>query len=240
MTSGNTHLDVLAIAPHPDDVEIFAGATLLHLIDRGLRVGILDLTRGELGSRGSQEIRHEEAREASVRLGLAVRENLDLPDGDVRDDHPQRIALAAAIRRLRPSLLLGPASSDYHPDHIAASALVSSAYFFSGLERLDLDLPPHRPTQYLSYLGNLGDEPRFVFDATPYWPRKRHVVSAFSSQISQGPPTDRSHLILGRDVLDRMEIRGRHFGLLAGCEYGEPFTSARPPRMGEFPVSPTP
>ena len=231
-----TPVDLLAIGPHPDDVEIFAGGTLLAHAQLGARIAIIDLTRGELGSRGSAQTRAAEADEASRRLGLVWRHNLRIEDGDLRDTQANRHALASIIRRARPQILLGPAREDYHPDHVAAANLVSAAYFLAGLKRLTLDAEPYRPPRYFSYFGNLSTEPRFIIDVSETWEQKLHVVRAYSSQItSEDASDDGSHFLQSADILGRMQTRGRHFGLLAGTNFGEPFTTQRPPALAHLP-----
>lgn len=222
--------EVLAIAPHPDDAEIFAGGTLLKLADAGHRVAILDLTRGEAASRGTAEDRDREARVATERLGLAWRANLQLSDGAVVDDVPTRRLLAACIRRSRARLLLGPHEADYHPDHVAAARLVRAAWFLSGVGGAPIEEPVHRPARYLRYLGNLPSEPRVLVDIDAVWERKVDVVRAYASQLD-APGERGAHFIQGADILGRMAARAVHFGLLGGVGYAEPFDSDLPYRV---------
>ncbi|MBL8899692.1 MAG: bacillithiol biosynthesis deacetylase BshB1 [Planctomycetes bacterium] len=219
--------DVLAIAPHPDDAEIFCGGTLLRLREAGKRIGILDLTRGEAGSRGTADERDLEAAEASRRLDLAWRANLGLPDTAIEDIVPLRRLLAACIRRSKASILFGPDTSDYHPDHVAAAQLVAAAWFLAGVGGAPIKETPHRPRRYLRYLGNLPTDAQLLVDITPVWERKVEVVRAYVSQLDQ-PGRSGSHFLQGTDILGRMSARAVHFGLLGGVRYAEPFRADRP------------
>lgn len=219
--------DVLAIAPHPDDAEIFCGGTLLRLQAMGKRVAILDLTRGEGGSRGTAVERDREAMLAAEHMKLAWRANLSFPDTAIEDSIAQRRLLAACIRRSRAAILFGPDDGDYHPDHVAAAQLVAAAWFLAGVGGAPIRETPHRPARYLKYLGNLPTEPQFLIDIGPVWERKVEVVKAYVSQLDT-PGRSGSHFLQGTDILARMSARAVHFGLLGGVRYAEAFRSNRP------------
>src|SRR5262249_35262308 len=167
-TTENEHVDVLAIAAHRDDCELTCGGTLARAVRQGHRVGILDLTQGEMGTRGTAKIRAEEAMRAAKVLGVAVRENLELPDAGIVNDPPTREKLARAIRRLRPRVVIAPALEGRHPDHHVSAQLVRDACFIAGLAKVAPDLPKHRPRKVLHCLAYRQDylRPSFVVDVS--------------------------------------------------------------------------
>jgi bacillithiol biosynthesis deacetylase BshB1 len=225
-------LDVLAIGAHPDDVELGCGATLAQLAAAGRRVGILHLTAGESGSRGSAAERRREAERAAAELGAAELELLDFGDGALRTGAAEEEELIAALRRLRPELVLGPTPADRHPDHGRAHRLVADACFYAGLARRGTG-SPHRPAALYSYMQHDPFEPDFVVDASAGWPAKMRALDAYASQIHPGenadaapggPPTK----VSSRAFRLAVEGRARHFGQLIGAELGEPFRSRLP------------
>jgi bacillithiol biosynthesis deacetylase BshB1 len=220
-----THLDVLAFAAHPDDAEMGCGGTLASLAQRGYRVGIADLTLGELASRGTSEQRQLEAQEAAVVLGLAVRENLRLPDGGLRAEPDQLKVVVECLRRLRPELVLAPHAAARHPDHRGAAALVEHACFLSGLRRYQPELPPHQPRRVLFYAERYSIRPVFVVDVSLLYDRKLKALSCYRSQLynpdaAGAPPT----LIGAPETLAVLEARDRGCGALAGVSFAEGFT----------------
>lgn len=219
--------DVLAIGPHPDDVEIALAGTLLRLRDAGKRVGVVDCTRGEKGSRGTAAERAAEAAAAAQLLGCAFRSNLGLPDGGVRaDDDAGCDALVAALRAARPTALFAPLADDVHPDHVAAAGLVGRAWFLAGLKNHQPQLgAPHRPRLLLRYPGNRQPVPTLVVDVSAVADRKAAVVRCYRSQTN---PPDRAHLVLGLDVVERAEVRDRFHGAAIGVARGEAFVHDGP------------
>jgi N-acetylglucosamine malate deacetylase 1 len=225
--------DVLAFAAHPDDVELFAGGTVCRLVDQGYRVGIVDLTLGELGSRGTPEIRADEARKAASILGVSSRRNLELPDGDILNNADNRLLVIREIRRCRPDIMLINAPECRHPDHGAAARLVGDAVFYSGLSRIecsdeqDVALPPWRPHHVLHYMQNLPFEPTLVVDVSSVWERRMKAVRAFGSQFydpsrpsQEGEPET---FISNPEFLEWIDARARTYGYRAGATFGEPF-----------------
>jgi bacillithiol biosynthesis deacetylase BshB1 len=215
-------LDYLVIAAHPDDAEIGAGGTILALRAAGARVGILDLTDGEPTPFGTPEIRRRETDAASAVLGLDWRGNLGLPNRSLTADLESRAALAAALRRLRPRVLLTHYWEDAHPDHVAASALVDAARFWAKLTKTDLPGAPHFPQKVLYFWSihvRLPVQPSLVLDVSPYHEAKMRALACYRSQLIQGrstsPPT----------VLDDIRDRDRYWGWAIGAPYGEPFHS---------------
>jgi bacillithiol biosynthesis deacetylase BshB1 len=225
-------LDVLVIAAHPDDAEICVGGTILRLTDAGRRVGIVDLTRGEMGTRGTPEERNAEMRAASERMQLSARECLGLPDGRIEPGVEARERLAAVIRRFAPHLVLAHHLDDLHPDHAAAARLAKEAWYLSGLARLaELDggAPAQRPKRLLHFMGHVPFEPTLVVDVGPVWQRKLELVRCYASQLAPADATDRGqHFLFGADILTRVETRARYWGERISARYGEPLLSAGP------------
>ena len=187
------HVDVLAFGAHPDDVEIGCGGTLIKLTDAGTKVGVIDLVRGELGTRGSAEIREAEASESSKILGLTARENLGLPDGHIRATPEAKRKIVEVIRRWKPESIFVPYWKDRHPDHANASPLVYESTFMAGLERYDTGQEKHRPKRLFYYAGWYEFEPTFIVNITDQFDRKMEAIYAFSTQFqpdrSLGPQT---------------------------------------------------
>lgn len=213
--------DVLALGPHPDDVEIAAAGTLLLLRAAGRTVSIVDFSRGEKASRGTAAERDAEAAAAGKALGLLERHNLGLPDTGLAVDDPTTDLLVAVLRSARPQLLLAPHAHDVHPDHTAAAAVTARAWFLAGLRNHAPQLgAPHRPRLFLRYPGNQPIEPTLVVDIARVADAKADVVRCYRSQLA---PPDRGHLFLGLDVLERAQVRERYFGARIGVRAGEPF-----------------
>jgi bacillithiol biosynthesis deacetylase BshB1 len=227
-------LDLLAISPHPDDVELACGGTLAKAAKSGARIGLLHLTRGEAGTRGTVEERGREAECAGKALGAEVVEFLDCGDGALRTGVDEEDALIEVLRRLRPELLLGPAASDRHPDHGRAHRLVEAACFYSGLAKRGQPESgePHRPAAVFEYMLHDSFEPRFIVDVTEVWERKMAALACYETQLYQrtGSREDRQPetKVSSPEYWLAVEGRARHFGLLIGAEYGEPFNSRLP------------
>lgn len=227
-------LDVLAFAAHPDDVELCAGGTMCLLSGQGYKTGIVDLTRGELGSRGTPEGRLQEAQEAADILGVAARENLGLPDGDIRNTEENRLGVIRMLRKYRPRIVLVNPPDDRHPDHGAASRLVTEAVFYAGLRKIETTDPatsesqePFRPRHVLYYMQMVEFEPIFVVDVTPVWERRMEAIRAFKSQFHNpdyaAGEEESETFISSPDFLAFVEARARAYGYRAGFRYGEPF-----------------
>lgn len=216
----------LFLGPHPDDVEIAAGGTILRLVRAGQRVAIVDLTAGEMGSRGSGPERLQEAAAAAARLGLAERRNLGLPDTGIQADDATAKKLVAVIRELRPRLFFAPHERDVHPDHVAAAHLAGKAWFLAGLVRFAPELgAPHRPKLLVRYPGNTPVEPTFAVDVSDLVEQKNEVIACYRTQLQTGP---KGHLLQGVDVLARAQVRDRFYGLRIGCAAAEPFCTDGP------------
>ncbi len=224
-------VDVLAIGAHPDDLELACGGTLALLAKRGHRVGVLHLTRGEAGTRGTAEERRGEAERAAAALGATAVELLDCGDGGLRTGSAEEDELIAVLRRLRPDLVLGPPPADRHPDHGRAHRLVESACFYAGLSRRGAG-EPHRPAAVFHYMQHDSFEPAFVVDVTETWEMKLAALACYESQLHQpGGGRERSEpgtKISSPEYRLAVEGRARHFGILIGVAYGEPFGSRLP------------
>lgn len=233
-------LDILAVSPHPDDVELACGATLAQSAEDGARVGLLHLTRGEAGSRGSVEARRREAECAAEALGAVELEFLDCGDGALRTGPEEENALIEVLRRLRPEIVLSPAPVDRHPDHGRAHRLVAAACFYAGLAKRSKagGGKPHRPAAVFDYMLHDPFEPRFIVDATRGWNKKMAALACYESQLYQagGPRDEREPetKVSSPEYWLAVEGRARHYGLLIGAEYGEPFGSRLPVAVSDL------
>lgn len=219
-----TDFDILAIAAHRDDVELTCGGTLIKAARQGRRTAVLDLTQGEMGTRGSAALRADEASRAAEMMGLAARENLDLPDAGIVNDPATRERLARAIRRFRPRVVIAPALSGRHPDHIAAGQLVRDACFVAGLARVAPDVPKHRPYKVvhtLTYRHDLG-KPTFVVDISDEFAQKMQAVRCYSSQFD-GVTQAGEVYPNGEPLYDIVRHYAAYYGTLIRRPYGEPF-----------------
>lgn len=218
-------LDVLVVAPHPDDAELGMAGAILKMLDDGWRVGILDLTDGEPTPHGSPEIRARETAAASAVLGVDWRENLGLANRRLESTLEARAKLAGVIRRTRPRWLFAPYWVDAHPDHLAATELVEAARFWAKLTKCDLPGEPHYPERIYHYFGvhiKLAVPPAFVLDISRYWPRKRQAIECYQSQFVVGRPTEPP------TFLDRWRDQAAFWGASIGAAYGEPFACREP------------
>jgi N-acetylglucosamine malate deacetylase 1 len=214
--------DVLAIAAHRDDVEQTCGGTLLRMASRGLRTAILDLTRGEAGTRGTAEERAREAAEAAKLLGVGWRDALDLPDGDVENTYENRIKIARVVRMLRPRVVILPYWQARHPDHAIVAALGYEACFLAGLAKVNTGAEPHRPFKIV-YASLYADvRPSFVVDITPFIEQRHAALMAYKSQYAN-QAAGGGLFVPEEEIRERTFAEARHYGLLAGVKYGEPF-----------------
>ncbi len=216
-------LDLLSIAAHRDDTELTCGGTIIKMVEAGYKVGILDLTAGEAGTRGSAKLRAKEAAKASAIMGIVYRENLGLPDAAVEPSRDYKLQIAEKIRELRPRTVILPYWEGRHPDHYNTGRLGYEACFLAGLAKLPLQGRPYRPHKivYASiYVPSL--RPTFVVDITAQLDQKLKAIVAYSSQFSA--KADLQNLFPSRgDLRERVASLSRHFGLMIGVRYGEPF-----------------
>jgi bacillithiol biosynthesis deacetylase BshB1 len=222
-------LDLLAIAAHPDDVELSCGGTLLKMAHAGYKTGILDLTAGEMGTRGTPEIRAKEAAKGAKILRVSWRGMLGVPDSDVQPSRQHKLRLAAVIRELRPKTVILPYWEARHPDHYHASTLGYEGCFLAGLKQLPIDGEPHRPFKILYSTVFASVRPTFVVDITPHFEQRRRAIRAFASQFLPKKTESRkqfkkTNVFLAIDRLeDEMNLLARHYGELISVKYGEPF-----------------
>jgi bacillithiol biosynthesis deacetylase BshB1 len=216
------HADVLAIAAHRDDVEQTCGGTLLRMAARGLRTAILDLTEGEAGTRGTAPDRAREAEEAARILGVGWRQALNLPDGAIENTFENRIAIARLLRQLRPRVVILPYWQARHPDHAITGTLGYDACFLSGLKKVETGTEPHRPFK-LVYASLYADvRPNFIIDITPFIEQRHQALMAYQSQYAN-QPAGSGLFVPEEEIRERTFAEARHYGLLAGVRYGEPF-----------------
>lgn len=227
-------LDILVFGAHPDDAELGAGATIAKEIERGKKVGIVDLTRGELGTRGSAEIRAREAARAAEVLGIAVRENLEFRDGFFRNDPEHQMTVIRQIRKYRPDTVLCNAIDDRHIDHGRGSELVSHACFLSGLVKIDTQLEgddlwqePWRPKNVYHYIQWKNLKPDFVVDVSGFIEKKLEAIRAYDSQFYDPDSKEPETPISSANFLESVAYRARDLGRLVGVDYAEGFTAER-------------
>jgi bacillithiol biosynthesis deacetylase BshB1 len=221
-------LDILVFAAHPDDVELACSGTVLKHISLGYKVGIVDLTKGELGTRGSAAIRSEETKVASELLGIHIRENLGFRDGFFEIDEVHLLKVAEVIRKYQPEIILANAASDRHPDHKRAGDLVSRANFLSGLLKVQTDNQTHwRAKAVYRYIQDNYMEPDFVVDISGFETKKLEAIKAFKSQFYDPNSNEPSTPISREDFLEFVLARAKQFGRPINAEYGEGFTVER-------------
>lgn len=216
-------LDILACGAHPDDVELFAGGTMARMAALGYATGIVDLSRGELGTRGTPALRREESERAAEILGLKIRENLDLPDGDISVSKEARLKVIRKLREFRPKIVLTHHWDDRHPDHVNTSRLVSEAVHHSGLAKVETGQERYRPPVLLYFKLPPGVPPSFVVDISGFVQQREAAIHAYRSQLhdpaSREPSTNLSH----PDFLANVDAIHAYYGTLIGTRRGEGF-----------------
>ena len=224
-------LDVLVVAPHPDDAELGMGGAIMKMLSQGMAVGVLDLTNGEPTPHGSEAIRLKEANSASEVMGLEWRRNLELPNRRLEHTLDARAKLAGVIRECKPKWLFAPYWVDGHPDHSAATELIEAARFWAKLTKSELPGTPHHPQRIFNYYCvhlKAHSTPAFVLDISPFWERKRRALECYHSQFIAGRDDSKPGFI------DQLEIEAAWWGKSIGVRYGEPFTSREPIGLSDF------
>ena len=223
-------IDILAFGAHPDDTELSCSGTLAALVQQRKKVAVVDLTRGEMGSRGTPKIRMEEAEEAADILGLIARENLCLPDTQLDNIREFHLPIIQAVRKFRPHVCLITAPSDRHPDHGDASRLLVDAIFYSGLVKIETKddsgnlQEPHRPAHIIHYMQDRPFEPDFVFDITDTIETKEKAIKAFATQFNVADPGDEPETYISDPkFFEALRARAKFYGHLGGFEYAEGF-----------------
>ena len=221
-------LDILVMAAHPDDAELSCAGTILKHIAAGKKVGIVDFTRGELGTRGTPEIRLQESADATKILGLHARENLGIRDGFFRNDEETQLKLIKVIRKYQPDIVLANALEDRHPDHGKGAQLAIDACFLSGLRQIKTgNLPAWRPAQVYHYIQDRYLEPDFVVDISTQWDQKEAAIRAFKSQFFDPSSSEPASYISSPDFLHFIQARAMEMGHKIGVKYGEGFQSQK-------------
>ena len=226
-------LDILAFAAHPDDVELGCSGTLIAHIESGRKVGIVDLTRGELGTRGTPEIRLQEAEDATRIMGVAIRDNLGFADGFFQNDQAHQLKVIEKIRQYQPNIVIMNAVHDRHPDHGRGSVLVSESSFKAGLRMISTqnaqgeEQSAWRPKAVYHFIQDRYIKPDLVVDVTPFWSKKMDTIRAFKSQFYNPDDSTPNTYISSPEFLEFIESRAKEYGHAIGVKYGEGFTVER-------------
>lgn len=222
-------LDALFIGAHPDDIEITSAGTLLKMIKAGKKAGIIDLTLGELSTRGDLKTRKKETDAASKILGIKVRENLGLPDGDIQNNHRNRIKLIRLLRKYKPGIVFAPFPNDRHPDHINTSNLVRESVYYSGLNKIETEkLEPYRPSKIFFFRHAFDLPISFIIDISDVFKTKMRSIKAYKSQFYNPKTKQPDTYISSQLFLKDVESRARFYGFKIGVEFGEPFYCEEP------------
>ncbi len=225
-------LDILAFAAHPDDVEMSCGATIVKYSSLGRKVGIVDFTSGQMGTRGTPELRLQEAARAAEIMQLTARENLGFEDIFFKNDIDHQMEVVKMIRKYRPEIILANAPQDRHPDHGRAAEIVKAAVFLSGLAKLETTLDgepqvPYRPRSVYHYIQSTMLKPDFVEDVSGYWQQRQEAIAAFASQFHDPNGNEPETFISSPIFLQMLDARGKMLGQSIGAEYGEGFVVNR-------------
>jgi bacillithiol biosynthesis deacetylase BshB1 len=225
-------VDVLAIAAHPDDIELICGGTLIRAHMLGRSTGIIDLAAGEMASRGTPELRAKEAAKAAKVMGVAVRENLGFPDGGIQNTPETRAKLAVAIRKLKPRIVITHSQHGRHPDHPIVAQLVRDACFVAGLKKVEPKIAPHRPLKVIHALSFREDnqKPTFVVDISEAFEKKLEAIACYKSQFGEAVQAGEVYPN-GEPLSDLIRHHAAHYGSLIRCRYGEPFYTTETMRV---------
>ena len=229
-------LDAVAFGAHPDDIELFCGGTLIKLGSQGRKIGVISLTQGELGTRGSPEIRSQEFQEAATVLKVFTHKILDIPDGDVAVNWENKLKIIREIRTYQPAVVFAPYWKDRHPDHENTSNLVREAAFLSGLKKIETDQQAHRPYKVIYYPCWFDFKPSFVVNITECHDQKIKAIQAYRSQFDHPDKSefgDDETLISRPEFLERITTRDRFYGSSIGTTFGEPFLVREPLRLDD-------
>ena len=216
-------LDILVFGAHPDDVELGCGGTVIKEVQKGKKVGIIDLTRGELGTRGTAETRNAETKVATEIMGVAIRENMDFKDGFFKDDEQHKLALIKKIRQYCPDIVITNAVSDRHPDHGRSSQITVDACFLSGLEKIETGQEVWRPKAIYHYIQFNNLSPDIVVDITKQMDAKLLAVKAYATQFFNADSKESETIISSQGFLDSVSYRAKDLGRQSNCKYAEGF-----------------
>lgn len=225
-------VDILAIGAHPDDVELGCGGTIAKMISEGKTVAIIDLTKGELGTRGTDKTRKQEAADAAKILGISARENLEMKDGFLQNSEEYQMRIVKMIRKYQPEIVLANATDDRHPDHAKAAKLVSDACFLSGLKKIETGLDGKnqefwRPKHVFHFIQWKEMEPDFVIDISDFMEKKIEACMAYKTQFYNPESKEPVTPIATKDFLESLTYRAQNLGRLSGCTYAEGFTAEK-------------
>ncbi len=225
------NLDILVFGAHPDDVELGCAGTVIKEVQRGKKVGIIDLTRGELGTRGSLESRDTETKAANEIMGIAVRENMNFKDGFFKDNKQHKLALIKKIRKYRPEIVITNAISDRHPDHSRGSQITVESCFLAGLEKIDTDQDAWRPRAIYHYIQFNNLTPDLVVDISKQMKLKLKAVKAYTTQFYNPDNEESETIISKKGFLESVTYRAKDLGRQSNCEYAEGFISHQLPKI---------
>jgi len=227
----NMKLDILVFGAHPDDVELGCGGTIIKEVQKGKKVGIIDLTRGELGTRGTAESRDEETNKATDIMGVAIRKNMNFKDGFFKDDEEHKLALIKKIREFQPEIVITNAISDRHPDHSRGSQITVDACFLAGLEKIETGQKVWRPKAIYHYIQFNNLSPDIVVDISEQMDLKLEAVKAYKTQFFNPNSNESETIISSQGFLDSVSYRAKDLGRQANCEYAEGFITHQLPKM---------
>lgn len=232
-------LDILVLAAHPDDAELSCGGTIAAHVAMGKKVGIVDLTRGELGTRGTPEIRTREAEASQDVLGVSVRENIGFADGFFVNDKEHQRALIQVIRKYQPDIVLANAVDDRHPDHARGAALARDACFYAGLRRIETEYKGKsqqawRPEKIYHFIQSNYIQPDLVVDISEYWEKKMQAIRCFESQFEGGSADEPQTYLTTPIFMQFIEARAKELGHSIGVAYGEGFTTEKQIKVKNF------
>ena len=224
-------LDILVFGAHPDDVELGCGGTIIKEVQKGKRVGVIDLTRGELGTRGTSKIRDKETKRATEIMGVAIRKNLNFKDGFFKDNEQHKLVLIKEIRRFQPDIVLTNAPSDRHPDHARGSQITVDACFLSGLEKIETDQKIWRPKAIYHYIQFNNLIPDIVIDVSKQMDLKIQAVKAYESQFYNASSKEAETIISSKEFLESVSYRAKDLGRQSSCKYAEGFIAHQLPKI---------
>lgn len=224
-------LDILFFGAHPDDVELGCGGTIIKHVEKGYKIGIIDLTRGELGTRGTIQTRDKETLESNKVLGISLRENMNFKDGFFKDDEEHKLLLIKEIRKYRPEIVVANAPSDRHPDHARASSIVTDAFFLSGLDKIKTKQETWRPKFIYYYIQFNNLEPDFVVDISNQINKKLEAVKCFKTQFYNPESKEKETIISKKGFLDSVLYRAKDLGRLTNGNYAEGFITHQTPEV---------
>ena len=227
-------LDILVFGAHPDDVELGCGGTVIKEVQAGKKVGIIDLTRGELGTRGTAEIRDSETKTATEIMGVAFRENMDFKDGFFKDDEQHKLALIEKIRKYQPEIVITNAVSDRHPDHGRGSEITVDACFLSGLEKIETGQEIWRPKAIYHYIQFNDIKADIVVDISNQMDMKLEAVKAYSTQFFNPESKESETIISSQGFLDSVSYRAKNLGRQSNCGYAEGFIAHQLPKVNSL------